>query len=250
LVKLITIFILFGQIFFSSLWGKVILIDPGHGGEDLGAWKKGHDSKIVYEKDLALDLAKRIQKNLKKRHTVYLSRSYDTQVGLDERAAKAEKVKADLVISVHINSSRNSSSRGIETYYLGNSQDEAVKKVESEENKKMVGISSIIQQILADLIVAKTVPKSRALASKVHETIMLKMKKKYKIKDRGIKPAIFYILALSKRPGILLEVGFMSNKNELKLLNSESFKRDYSMAVADGVDEYLQKIMLDEINLF
>ena len=219
----------------GHVYSKVILIDPGHGGNDLGAWKRLSKKSVIYEKDLALDLAKRIQKLLKKKHTVHLSRSLDKEVELSHRAEIAEKVKADLVISVHINSSKNSKSQGVETYYLGNNKDIAVKKIERIENEKMGAPPSIIQQILADLIVAKTVPKSRSLASSVHHNIMKKMKKKYKLKDRGIKPAIFYILALSKRPGILLEVGFMSNKEELARMKKTKFKDDYAKAVAEGL---------------
>jgi len=230
--------------------GKVILIDPGHGGTDLGAWKRESKESIIYEKNLALDLAKRIQKLLKKKHTVYLSRSFDIEVELAERAEKAEKVKADLVISVHINSSSNSKNHGVETYYLGNNKDTAVKKIERIENEKMGAPPSIIQQILADLIVSKTVPKSRSLASTVHKNIMKRMKKKYKLKDRGIKSAIFYILALSKRPGVLLEVGFMSNKRELNLMKTNKFKNDYAKAVAEGINRYIKKSTKEDISLF
>ena len=222
----------------TQIFGKVILIDPGHGGSDLGARNKASTKSVVYEKNLALDLAKRIQKLLKKRHTVYLSRSFDVDVELAERAEKAEKVKADLVISVHINSSRDSKSHGVETYYLGNNKDTAVKKIERIENEKLGAPPSIIQQILADLIVSKTVPKSKSLASHIHKNIMRRMKKKYKLKDRGIKPAIFYILALSKRPGVLLEVGFMSNKEELRLMQTTKFKNDYAKAVVEGINLY------------
>ena len=244
LIGLLTVFFIF------PIQAKVILIDPGHGGSDLGAWRKIGKKKKVYEKNLALDLSKKIQKYLKKKHSVYLSRTFDKDISLAERAEKADKVKADIVISVHLNSSSNKRSNGIETFYLGNSKDTAVKKIESVENERMPGTSFIIQQILADLIVSKTVPQSKLLASKVHGKIIKKLKKKYRIKDRGIKPAIFYILALSKRPGILLEVGFMSNKKEFKLMSNKKFMDSYAKAVAEGVEAYFAETSKDDINLF
>ena len=121
----------------------VILIDPGHGGEELGAVAtvKMKNSKgktyhhKIFEKNLSLRLARKLKKNLDPYYTVYLTRSIDRKVSLQERADMAETVKADIFISIHFNAAHDKKSRGFETYFLGNHNDKAVKKMEDIENK-------------------------------------------------------------------------------------------------------------------
>jgi N-acetylmuramoyl-L-alanine amidase len=235
----------------------VVLIDPGHGGEELGAmtrvWVKSKGikkTKNIYEKDLALKLAKKIKKYLNKKHTTYLTRSIDRTVTLNERANMADTVKADLFISVHFNSSTESSSHGFETYYLDNHADVAIKKVETVENKYLDGADKTVNQILIDLVIQKTVPSSKKLAKEIHNSLSKVMTKKYKLKDRGIKPGLFYVLALSKRPGVLIEAGFMSNKSEIKKIRTTSYMDSYARSIAKGINEYLNKLPQKDMPLF
>jgi N-acetylmuramoyl-L-alanine amidase len=195
---------------------KTILVDPGHGGEDHGAetsHKKGKKWVKVFEKDLALSLSKKIHYYLKKKNlNAYLTRSLDRTLTLQERADLAEKIKADYFISVHINASESKEPRGFETYYLDNHKDDVVKKIEQAENRNLKGADLIIENILMDLVIDRTTKRSRKLAESIHREIGKKMARKYGLKDRGIRPGLFYVLALTKRPGILLEVGFISNE--------------------------------------
>jgi N-acetylmuramoyl-L-alanine amidase len=218
-----------------------ILIDPGHGGEDDGA-KSTHLEKgvetTVKEKDLSLKIATKLYDELSKKYNVYLTRSIDRTVSLPERAQIAEKVKADLFISVHINSSPDKNSFGFETYYLDNNNDVAVKKVEKTENIQGSG-EEVVQQILVDLVVEQTVATSKPLALAVHSEIKKRVGQKYRIPSRGIKPGLFYVLALSKRPGLLLEAGFISTPKERERMLSENFQNDYAHAVAAGVESYI-----------
>ena len=114
-----------------------ILIDPGHGGEEDGAvatTQGENPTRIIKEKDIALSISKRIFELLQaKNYSVFLTRSIDRTVTLPERAAIAEKTRADLFISVHINSSPEGGAVGFETYYLDNHNDVAIKKVEKTE---------------------------------------------------------------------------------------------------------------------
>ena len=218
----------------------VILIDPGHGGEDMGA--KALGKSTIKEKDLTLQIASRIQEKLSRKHISYLTRSIDRTVTLVERAEMAEKVKADLFISVHINSNTNPSSHGFETFYLDNHNEVANKKVESVENSGLEGEDKIINQILIDLVIQNTVKSSRKLAQMIHSNIASKVGGKFNITNRGVKPGLFYVLALSKRPGVLLEVGFISNKDELKKMASASFQEAYAKSVSDAIEKYLATI--------
>lgn len=236
-----------------------VLVDPGHGGEDIGAIgyitktnSKGKKYRArVEEKDLALQISKEIYRELKnKRYKVFLTRSFDRKVTLIERAEIAEKVQADLFISVHLNSARSRKANGFETYYLDNHTDAAVNKVEAIENNALKGDELIVQQILIDLVVERTAKTSKNLANLIHSNLQKKMVKKFSVRDRHIKPGVFYVLALSKRPAVLLEAGFMSNKKELKKLMDPKFQKMYAKSVVEGIDQYMREKHKNNPSLF
>ena len=237
-------FFILSLIILSNAHALTILIDPGHGGEDDGAKAKTQGripEELIKEKDIALSISKKIyEKLLEKNYTAFLTRSFDRTVSLPERAAIAEKTKADLFISVHINSSPESGAVGFETYYLDNHNDVAIKKVEKTENIQMKGDEVIVQQILVDLVVEQTVSTSKPLAAKIHSEIKNKVGRKYGIQSRGIKPGLFFVLALSKRPGVLLEVGFISTQKERVRMMSPQFQEDYANAVVKGIETFMK----------
>jgi len=231
-------------IFFCvSAYSKVVLIDPGHGGEEVGAigliGKK--NQRKIYEKDLSLKLSLKIKEELAKSVTTYMTRSLDRPVTLQERADLADLVKADLFLSVHFNSSTNRTSHGFELYYLDNNSNAANAKVEKTENVNLKGEELLINQILIDLVVDQTVTHSKQLATRVHDKIKPVLGK-YKVSDRGIKPGLFYVLALSKRPGLLIEAGFVSNEAELRIMNSDKYLNDLARAIASGVEEFVKTL--------
>lgn len=254
-IKLFILFIGFSLIS-QQATAFMVLIDPGHGGEDLGAVGQigvgqKHKEIAIYEKDIALDLSKKILAELKRKGIKgFLSRSIDRTVTLADRAQMAEKIKADLYISVHLNASTQKEPRGFETYYLDNHQDAAVKKVEEAENKDLSGEALIVNQILTDLVIDKTVETSKGLALKIHNQIHADIGRSFGLVNRGIKPGLFYVLALAKRPAILLEVGFISNEKELKRLMTKEFQQRYAKAVAKGIAEYLKKKSTATLPLF
>ena len=221
---------------------KVVLIDPGHGGEEAGA--VGHldakKTRKIFEKDLSLRLSKKIKDELSKSTTTYLTRSLDRAVTLQERADLADLVKADLFLSIHFNSSTNAKSHGFELYYLDNNSNAAATKVEKSENLNLKGEELIVNQILVDLVVQQTVRHSKELANLVHEKVKPVIKLS-KIDDRGIKPGLFYVLALSKRPGLLVEVGFVSNPGELHKVNEDKFLDNMAKAISAGVMAFINK---------
>ena len=221
------------------LRAAVVLIDPGHGGDEFGAVGMLDKFRKVMEKDLSLRLAKKIQEKLRATTSVYLTRSLDRTVGLQERADMADKLKADLFISVHFNSSTDPAAHGFETYYLDNNKDGAVRKVEKQENFSLKGDDQVVNQILIDLAIQQTVKSSRALALEVHGRLKSFMKPTG-MANRGVKAGLFYVLALSKRPGLLLEAGFVSNSAELKKIQLDEFMGRYASGVALGVKEFLK----------
>jgi N-acetylmuramoyl-L-alanine amidase len=223
----------------SAAHATVVLVDPGHGGEEHGAIGVLSGARKVMEKDLSLRLARKIQEKLRPHVTVFLTRSLDRTVTLQERADLADKVKADLFISVHFNSSTDQSAHGYETYYLNNSADAAVKKVEKKENLTLQGEELVVNQILIDLVIQQTVQSSRSLAQNVHRELGSHLRPSG-LTNRGVKPGLFYVLALSKRPGLLLEAGFVSNPRELKAIQQDEFMERYARGVVSGVLAHLK----------
>lgn len=243
-----SVIFLFVFVFSIKTYSKIVLIDPGHGGMEKGAIGNGEmdSSKSLYEKDISFLMARKIKNKLSRKHQVYLTRSYDKTLSLEQRAEIAQKLGADLLVSIHANSSESSSSNGFETYYLDNNDNEAVKKVVRLENndhtskfESNYSENPMIHQILSELVVGQTVPLSKKLGTSIHQSIKNKIENKHVMKDRGLKPGLFFVLAMSKVPGVLLEMGFISNKNEAEKIHSEKFIEDYSDAVSDGIDNFL-----------
>jgi N-acetylmuramoyl-L-alanine amidase len=223
-----------------SLSAKVVLIDPGHGGDEIGAVGLLDSKRKIFEKDLSLRLAKKVKEELSKSTTTYLTRSLDRTVSLQERADLADLVKADLFLSIHFNSSTSKKSHGFELYYLDNKSNAAIKKVEKAENYNLKGEEQVVNQILVDLVVQQTVSHSKKLSASVHDKIKPVLRK-YKIDDRGIKAGLFYVLALSKRPALLIEAGFISNSDELKKINQDKYLSELAQAIAEGVRLFIKE---------
>lgn len=239
-LKLMVMLLLFKT---SIGMSATILIDPGHGGDENGAISSVDGTK---EKDLAMELALLIRNQLLAEHNVYLSRTLDQTLKLEQRAGTAQKIGADLFISVHMNSSESKFSNGFETFYLSNDLDEATKKVVRVENGEhshpMQGVGeldSLTGEILAEIVVSENIPESKKLGEFVHSKLKSVLPQKYKIKDRGLKPGLFYVLAMTKVPGILLEAGFLSSKSDLSLMKNKNYLNDYATKVAEGVRDYL-----------
>lgn len=237
----------------TQAFSHTVLIDPGHGGEEFGATIVVPYKKVkqkIKEKDLALKLGKKIQKKLSQKHSTYLTRSIDRTLSLQMRADIADKIKADIFVSLHLNSNPRKKYEGFEVYYLNNHKDQAVKKVESVENIGLTGEDLIVNQILIDLVIDKSSADSKKMAIEIHKQISRKIKRKYRMKDRGVKPGLFYVLALSKRPSVLIEVGFLSNPAEAKKMNTDRFLESYANAISMGIDNYLKTLKKKKLPLF
>lgn len=211
----------------------LIVIDPGHGGHDKGAT----GCNGVYEKDLTLMLAKSLKKIIEENMPqvkVELTRNRDEYLSLEKRVKIANTMKADLFISLHFNAHENPAVRGIETYFLNVSQDKEAARVAAIENavlkKKLTDLEAIIQ----DLLKASSIAESSRLARTVHEHIVESLKTlSPDIRDLGVKSAPFYVLFGTNMPSILIEAGFISNRDELDMIKS----REFSQAIANGIVE-------------
>lgn len=227
-----------------EIWARtpVVLIDPGHGGDDCGA--KSYiraRQRVICEKELALEIALKINKLLKKNFQSYLTRTLDRTISLDDRAQMADKVAADYFISIHLNAHENPQAKGLEVYYLDNHNNIAVHKIERVENKDLKGEIVVINQILADLVIERTAPISKGLAQSIHKGLVSTIKRAFSQSDRGPKAALFYVLALSKRPSVLLEAGFMTHMRERELMADPNFQDKFAEGVANGITSFIKK---------
>ncbi|MCP4671048.1 MAG: N-acetylmuramoyl-L-alanine amidase, partial [Desulfobacula sp.] len=198
--------------------------------------------KNVWEKDIVLNLAKKLAKTLRDRLqcTVLLTRSTDKKLTLEERTAIANTKKADLFISLHCNAAKNRRLKGIETYLLNLATDEQAIAVAARENATSEKNISDLEYILSDLMKHAKINESRRLANTVQTSFIKGMKQKYSgINDHGVKQAPFYVLLGARMPSILIETGFLSNKQECKRLMSNSYQTAISNTITNGIKKYI-----------
>ena len=203
----------------------LIALDPGHGGEEPGA-QKG----LLRESDIALDIAMRMKRQLLKNDfQVVMTRDDDTTVPLLERTKIANDANADVFISIHVNSAETPTLHGIETYSVDIATDGYSEMVALKEN---LGVSLEVGDI--PTISTSTMLLSLELSELVQTSIVSTVDKQYEdqsIQDLGHKTAMFSVLVKAQMPAILLEVGFMSNPDELKHIESAHYRE----TMADGL---------------
>jgi len=218
------------------------VVDPGHGGEKEGAVSPHGDK----EKDLTLQIARRVKRRLEALGgRVVLTRSGDTRVPLANRAAVANAVRADLFLSIHLNSMPTEASRrtsaGVETYFLSaDASDAGAAASAARENAdRLAGEPQLdpddpVAAILDDLEAADALAGSSRLAYALHEKLVGALA----AENRGVKQAPFYVLAGARMPAVLLEVGFISNEAEAARLRTAAHQERIAAAVADGVSAW------------
>lgn len=216
----------------------VVVVDPGHGGDDPGAIGKNGTE----EKDVTLSLSKRLADDLRDSvdAKVYLTRTDDRTLTLEERNAFAVAKKADLFISIHANASTNRKMSGIETYYLNNASDAASAKLAKRENQAARKKMSDVEHILSTMLQNYDAAESQLLASDVQGALVERIGKRYGgVKDRRVRSALFYVLVGAKCPAILVESSFISNPREEKRLREKGYQTDIAASIAAGVRRYV-----------
>lgn len=221
---------------------RKIVIDAGHGGHDPGAVGKGG----LYEKDVVLDIALQVKSVLAKQYPNYdvvLTRDRDVFIPLDERAAIANRVGADLFVSVHANASTNRKARGMETYLLNWTNDDESLRVAARENaisiKKMRQVQNDVSTMLASLERESKRDESVKFAGYVQNAMISGVSRANPdIQNLGVKQALFYVLVGAKMPSALVEVAFISNAQEEKLLAREAYRHRVAAGIAAGIHAY------------
>jgi N-acetylmuramoyl-L-alanine amidase len=223
----------------SRSQAPLIIVDPGHGGKDDGATSPNG----LLEKELNLDISKRLKKILETRYgyQVVMTRHDDTFIPLEERGEIANKKNADLFVSIHVNAAKRRAAHGIETYYLGVANSAQAQETAARENGELVHSvkDNQVQQILASMISTTKINASAVLASHVQERLHSSVKKKYSgVKDLGVKEGPFFVLHDTNMPSILVEVGFITNSREERRLRRSDYLERLASAIAQGVHEF------------
>src|SRR5712691_11294942 len=214
-----------------------IVIDPGHGGKEVGAI--GPDG--LMEKDATLSLCRRLADNLenKLKTRVILTRTDDSLVPLDQRTAIANQYHADLFLSVHMNAAVVKGAHGSETYFLSlEASDELAKKAAEVENaaatRPVTAENSDLKLILWDLAQQEYLNESSRFAQAVQE----EMNRATGVQNRGVKQAPFKVLVGATMPAALLEVGFITNPEEEAKLRRDDFQKLVVDALTTAVERY------------
>lgn len=216
---------------------KTIVIDPGHGGKDPGAVYNG-----LKEKDIVLEISKYLYEYLKADSSlnIHLTRNKDVFIPLEERTAIANKLKADIFVSIHANAAKNKAASGLETFVFNVTNDRAALEVAALENQATTKSISDLQGILKDILKYSKLEESVSLAGSVQNRLVKNVGATAK-QNLGVKQAPFYVLVGATMPAILVETGFLSNNDDASKLKSSAYRKKVAKGIYDGIKEYISK---------
>lgn len=217
---------------------RLIVIDAGHGGKDTGAIA----ARGTTEKEIVLEVSKMTTEYLKKRgFDVIMTREKDHFVELQERTAIANGKKADLFISIHANASPiGSNFEGIETYFLSPARSERAKDVAAlENNAVMENMGKFSQETFLNFLNREVVVQSNKLAIDVQRGMLFVVRQKFpSALDNGVREGPFWVLVGAQMPAVLVEIGYLSHKEEVKRLVSREYQAAIAEGIALGVESY------------
>lgn len=248
-----------------------VVIDPGHGGADEGTVVTLGNSRIT-EKEVTLSLARQVSRYLKaKGYLVTLTRTYDQEIPLAHRTAIANRLGADVFISIHMNSTDNKNARltqgtaqktgqgrtqgpaqGVETYILNTATDASSRRLAHLENSVISSSTpespeqKDVALILKDLRLDANLRESKLLACTIQERLVTATSKQTKSlhpstflkRDRGVKQALFHVLLGADMPSVLVEAGFLNNREDRDFILSPRGQLLIGQSIANAIHEY------------
>jgi N-acetylmuramoyl-L-alanine amidase len=214
-----------------------VVVDAGHGGQDPGAIGPGR----VREKDVTLAIARRLERRLRDAgFEVVLTRDRDRTLALEERTALANTAGADLFVSVHANAHPRRNREGVETYFLNVADDRYAARLAARENGvDLAGEDEQAHRILTDLDAKASAASSHRLAALVQREVTGGVRARVgSVRDLGVKSALFYVLLGARMPAVLVETGFISNREEERRLASTTYQDEVAAGIARAVVSY------------
>jgi N-acetylmuramoyl-L-alanine amidase len=215
-----------------------VVIDAGHGGGSTGT----RTPQGMLEKDLTLDIARRLSRLLAQQSfEVVMTRDADHDVSLKERGALANQAGADIFVSIHLNWIVNRRSRGVETYYMGATDDPYLTRLAASENRESGYSLADMRGLLDRIYAGMRQEKSRKLAETVQSSLFQSLGKvSPEIENRGVKTAPFIVLLTTDMPAILAEVSSLSSEEEAQLLTKPLYRQYIAEALAKGIRAYAE----------
>ena len=227
---------------YKSTKGKLIVIDPGHGGSDSGAVGNG-----LKEKNVVLATSKKLGALLTKRgYKVLYTRSTDVFINLRSRTAFAAKRNADMFISIHANAAPNASAAskmsGVETFFLSPARSERSKNAAALENRgDLEDMNTFSKQTFLNFLNREKIISSNKLAIDIQSYMLSSVKKSFSSRDGGVREAPFWVLVGATMPAVLVEMGYITHPQEGKNLGKSAYQDRIAQGIANGVDAYFQK---------
>ena len=217
-----------------------IVIDPGHGGHDPGAHSHG-----LRESEVVLDIAHRLERRLLTQPgiEVVLTRRDDTYIPLRERTALANRVQADLFLSIHANAAHNGRARGVETYFLNFAPDPGAERIAARENAGGGGAMNNLGDLLETIASNSKANESREFAGVIQGAMVAALRHADPdIPDLGVKQAPFIVLIGARMPSVLAEVSFLTNGREARLLSTDDYRDRIADALFEGILRYRNRL--------
>lgn len=227
---------------------RVVVVDAGHGGPDNGMTGPIATQWKIYEKDVTLQVAKRLASALRARGlAVVMTRTTDTLIALADRGRIANQHHGDVFVSIHVNAANPNwhdpgAARGFETYFLAEAKTEDAKRVEQMENASVrfetgvhAGKDDPLNYIMNDMAQNEHLRESSELADLIQQHLGAVEPGP----SRGVKQAGFVVLVTAYMPAVLVEIGFGTNPADARFITSATHQRQIANAIADATVEYL-----------
>ena len=213
-----------------------MILDAGHGGENLGT----ASASGLLEKTVTLDLAERARRLLVEQgFEVVLTRAGDDTLSVKQRATTANQKRGDIFVSIHLNSFEPASARGIETFYLGPSEHPEHDAVAATENQNSGYSLADMRRLLDGIYVDARRDESKRLAQSVQDAVMGRMRQiDPAMDDRGVKTAPFVVLVATDMPAILAEVSCLSDPGEAERLGTAAHRQTIAEALVGGIQAF------------
>lgn len=215
-----------------------IVLDPGHGGTNSGTRTPGG----LEEKFLTLDIARRVRETLEgASYEVLMTREDDESLTLEERAAFANGHRADIFVSIHVNWFEGVRESGIETYFLGPTDDPFLTRLAANENTDSGHTLAEMRELLERIYAGVRHDKSRHLAGEIHASLYGSLRRvNPKLRDRGVKTAPFLVLVDTEMPAVLAEVAALSSTAEAAMLEKPLYRDYIADSLAAGIIAYAE----------
>jgi N-acetylmuramoyl-L-alanine amidase len=205
----------------------LVVLDPGHGGQDSGTMKAG-----ILEKELTFDVARRVERFLQLRGlATLLTRTGDTFVSLADRAAVANAQPNCVFISIHFDDAARPAATGVATYYAAH---------QISNSKRMASWFPFLRTSLESANV-----ESQSLAAFIQEALILRTQ----AVNRGVIPQQFFVIANVRHPAVLVEGGFLTNAAEMSKLANGDYREQIAAAIGDGVMRYREVLQRQQMPL-